>query len=203
MSTAPNRKFTVEEYLAREERSEAKHEYYRGEIFAMSGASYRHVQITGNTLAAFGSCLRGSPCQPLCSDMRLSVSAAGLYTYADISVIRGQPQFDPISQNSITNPVLLVEVVSPLTARYDCTHKFDFYKRIHTLKEYVLVAQDEARVEKFIRSENGGWTQFAVLGLESEVSFDSIGCTLRLADIYEGVELVEPLPNAEFRRPHE
>ncbi|WP_425618828.1 Uma2 family endonuclease [Anatilimnocola sp. NA78] len=192
MSTAPNRQFTVEEYLAREERSELKHEYYRGEIFAMTGASFRHVQIHGNAYAALHTKLRGKPCQPLGSDMRLSVNAAGLFTYPDISVVCGEPKFDPRNANTITNPTLLIEILSPSTERYDRTTKFGFYRKIPSLQEYVLISQHEALIEKFTRDVNDEWKFTDAVGLEATLNFHSIACELTLAEIYDGVELDPP-----------
>ncbi|WP_425618829.1 Uma2 family endonuclease [Anatilimnocola sp. NA78] len=211
MSTAPNRQFTVEEYLAREERSELKHEYYRGEIFAMSGGSRNHSKITGNVYFQLRVALKGGPCRPSNSDQRIFIPKVGLHTYPDLSVVCGAPASESIDPNANTNPTLLVEVLSPSTELYDRRQKFDFYKRISTLKEYVLVAQDEPRIERYVRGENGGWTLFTTVGINSEINFDSIGCTMRLADVYESVEfaeveptlIVEPPPTAESRRPHE
>lgn len=194
MSIAPERYFTEEQYLAFEEESETKHEYRCGEIFAMSGASFRHARIATNFLIALGAKLRGKPCQPLNSDMRMSVKKARLFTYPDITVVCGKPVFDERNAHTLTNPTLLVEVLSPSTERYDRTTKFRMYKQIPTLREYVLVSQSEPLVEKFVRDEHDNWITTDAVGMEATVSFPSIECDLALADIYEGIEFDPPKP---------
>jgi Uma2 family endonuclease len=189
MSSVPQTHISVEEYLAREDRAEIKSEYYRGQVFAMSGGTRNHARIVGNIFGQLFSKLRGNPCRPASSDQRIYIPKIGLHTYPDVSVTCGPPQSEKIDPQANANPTLLVEVLSPSTEAYDRTHKFDFYKQLPSLQEYVLVSQSEARVEKFVRSENGGWTLFTALGCDSEISFESIDCRLSLADVYEGVEL--------------
>ncbi|QDU27808.1 hypothetical protein ETAA8_28990 [Anatilimnocola aggregata] len=196
MSTASQRKYTVEEYLEREERAETKHEFYRGDIFAMTGASFRHVQIARNLTIALGGKLRGKPCQPLGSDLRLSVSSIGLYTYPDLSVVCGPVKLDSRSANTLTNPTLLIEILSPSTERYDRTTKFGFYRQITSLREYVLVSQHEARIEVF-RRDGEDWRFADAVGLEALIELTSIECTLPLSDVYEGVELDPPVASSD------
>lgn len=210
MSSVPQTYISVEEYLAREGRAETKSEYYRGEVFAMSGGTRSHATIVGNVFGQLFNELRGKPCRPANSDQRIYIPKVGLHTYPDVSVTCGPPQSEKIDPQANSNPTLLVEVLSNSTEAYDRKHKFDFYKQIPSLLEYVLVSQDEARVEKFVRSGDGGWTLFTVLGRESEVSFESIECRLSLADIFEGVEFPPVDPQAvpppminSSRRPHE
>jgi Uma2 family endonuclease len=210
MSSVPQTRISVEEYIAREERAEIKSEYYRGEVFAMSGGTRNHATIVGNIFGQLFNKLRGKPCRPSNSDQRIYIPKVGLHTYPDVSVTCGPPQSEKIDPQANANPTLLVEVLSESTEHYDRTQKFDFYKQIPSLQEYVLVSQNEARIEKFVRSENGGWTLFTAVGLDSEIGFESIDCRLSLADAYEGVEfppvepqILPPLPNAENRRPHE
>jgi Uma2 family endonuclease len=191
MSTASQRKYTVEEYLEREERSETKHEFYQGEIFAMTGASYRHVQIARNLTVDLANKLRGKPCQPLGGDMRLSISSIGLYTYPDLTIVCGEPKFDARNPNTLTNPTLLIEILSPSTERYDRTTKFGFYRQIPTLREYVLVSQHEARIEIF-RRDQGDWKFSDAVGLEATIQLISVDCELPLAEVYKGVELDPP-----------
>jgi Uma2 family endonuclease len=191
MSIATQRKYTVEEYLEREERSETKHEFYQGEIFAMTGASFRRVKITQNLARSLGNRLDGKPCQPLGNEMRLSVNSIGLYTYPDFSIVCGEPMFDARNPNTLTNPTLLIEILSPSTERYDRTTKFGFYRQIPTLREYVLVSQHEARIEIFRRDQED-WKFSDAVGLEATISLASVDCVLPLAEVYKGVELDPP-----------
>jgi Uma2 family endonuclease len=194
MSTAPQKTYTVEEYLALEKRSEIKHEFYLGEVFAMAGASRAHVRIADNIFFRLRRALEGRGCQPSSSDQRIYIRAAGLHTYPDVSVVCGELQSDPKDPEANTNPVLLVEVLSSSSERYDRTAKFRMYKKIASLREYILVSQNEALVEKFRRDENNNWITSEAVGLESSMPLPSIDCELALADIYEGVELDPPPP---------
>jgi Uma2 family endonuclease len=191
MSTASQRKYTVEEYLEREERSETKHEFYQGEIIAMTGASFRHVQIARHLTVDLSSKLRGNPCQPLGSDMRLLIRSVGLYTYPDLTIVCGEPQFDARNANTLTNPTLLIEILSPSTERYDRTTKFGFYRQIPTLREYVLVSQHEARIEIFRRDQED-WKFADAVGIEATIPLTSVNCVLPLVEVYQGVELDPP-----------
>jgi Uma2 family endonuclease len=189
MSTASQRKFTVAEYLAREEQSEIKHEFYQGEIFAMAGGSLRHARLAATLIRLLGNKLQGKPCQPLGSDMRVSVAKLDFYAYPDTSVLCGEPQFDPSDRNTITNPTIIVEVLSPSTERYDRTIKFAFFRKMASLKQYVLVSQEEARIEAFHKDSEGGWQFTDAVGLEATIQFPPIQCELALSEIYQGVEL--------------
>jgi Uma2 family endonuclease len=188
MSSVPHSYISVEEYLAREDGAEIKSEYYRGEVFAMSGGTRNHATIVGNIYHQLRLGLRGKPCRPANSDQRIYIPKIGLHTYPDVSVTCGPPQSEKVDPQANTNPTLLVEVLSSSTETYDRTHKFDFYKQLPSLQEYVLVSQNEARVERYSRREDG-WLMFTALGCDSEISLESIGCRLSLADVYEGVEL--------------
>ena len=209
MSSVPQTHISVEEYIAREERAEIKSEYYRGKVFAMSGGTRNRATIVGNIYHQLRLGLRGKPCRPSNSDQRIYIPKVGLHTYPDVSVTCGPPQSEKIDPQANANPTLLVEVQSESTEHYDRTQKFDFYKQIPSLQEYVLVLQREARIERFSRRDDG-WLLYSAVGLDSEISFESIDCRLSLADVYEGVEfppvepqILPPLPNAENRRPHE
>src|SRR5687768_7892266 len=146
MSTAPKQKWTPESYLEFERASDERHEYLNGEVFLLAGASNNHNLVQGNTYATLHSQLRKHPCLVYPSDMRLKVSQTGLYTYPDIMVVCGTPQLEDKHQDILLNPTLIVEVLSPSTERFDRGKKFQHYREIESLQEYVLIAQDTFRV---------------------------------------------------------
>jgi Uma2 family endonuclease len=187
--TAPEPYVTPEEYLERERAAKVKSEYYDGRIYTMSGASRQHVRITVNTLASFHRQLRGRPCDAYSSDMRLNVSATGLYTYPDVAALCGEPRFVDDAFDTLLNPAVLVEVLSDSTEAYDRGRKFEHYRRIDTLRDYLLVAQDRVHVEHRALDADGRWTIAELSLLEDVVELPSIECTLLLADLYERVEL--------------
>ncbi|WP_254507429.1 Uma2 family endonuclease [Anatilimnocola floriformis] len=188
MSSAPQRKFTIAEYLAREERSEIKHEYSRGEIFAMSGGSHEHAVIAGNIFFHLRQALAGKGCRPFSSEQRVFVSADDLDTYPDTSVVCGEIQFAELDPNAIINPLAIVEVLSPSTANYDRGQKFESYRRLESLREYLTVDQFAARVECFSRDSAGNWKFNPVSGIDGEIALPALGCSLKLKDIYENIK---------------
>lgn len=189
MAANPKTTYTVAEYLAFERQSETKHEYYAGEIVAMAGASFEHNLIVGNTYASLHTQLRRRPCAVLPSDQRLRVSPIGPLTYPDIMVVCGQPHFTDERPDTLTNPTVIVEVLSPSTEGDDRGRKAKHYRTIASLKEYVLIAQDEPRIEHYVRAENGWWRFTEATDLGASIQLDSIACTLALADVYERVTL--------------
>lgn len=194
MSSVPKISFySLEEYLTREEVAEEKHEFYRGEIFLMPGGSPRHSTIIVNTITALSNQLRGKPCRPFPSDQRIAVKKYPLHTYPDVSVVCGKLVLDPVDKHAITNPHTLFEVLSPTTESYNRGRKFEFYRSLPSLREYILVAQDRPSVDRFVRQENGQWLLFDYHGLDAVIPLPDLGCELRLADIYEGVDFEEPL----------
>jgi Uma2 family endonuclease len=201
MSSAPKHRYTVEEYLAFEAKSERKHEYYDGEIFAMSGTSYDHGRIVLNLARILGNSFLDKPCEVNGPEMRVRTSTAKkpLYTYPDLVIVCEKPELEGIEPRTLINPRVLIEVLSPSTEHYDRTSKFQLYKKIPSLKEYVLVSQDEARVEVFTQNTDGSWPAEPVIfeGLDTSAKFASVACTLPLADIYRNVEFD---PTLEIRR---
>ena len=155
---AEKTRFTVAEYLAREEVAQERHEFWDGEILAMSGGTHRHGLVTSNIHIALGMRLRGKPCRPLESSNRVRTTA-GSYVYPDTSVVCGKPIFDPNDpkQTTITNPSVVVEVLSPSTESYDRGKKFDAYQAIETLKEYVLIDPAQPSIQTFNRQADGSW----------------------------------------------
>ena len=188
MSTAPSKRFfTPAEYLALEEAAPSKHEYYRGEIFEMAGGSIRHNEISGNIYFHLRGDLRNRPCRPYNSDQRLKAPGPGLYTYSDAFVVCGELQRDELNPETITNPSVIFEVLSPSTESDDRGQKFEFYQQIDYLREYVLVSQVEPKVTHFIRADDGSWRYELITGLEMSLVLKSIDCTLPLTDIYDNV----------------
>lgn len=184
----PARRLTVEEYLARERQAESKSEYFNGQIFAMAGASEAHNLIVANVLASLVSMLKGRSCKAYASDMRVRVSATGLYTYPDISVVCGQARFEDDVQDTLLNPTVIIEVLSPSTESYDRGVKFEHYRTLESLSDYLLIAQDRAMVEHYTRQPDNRWLLSTYKGLEATVAIPSIACELALADIYDKVE---------------
>ena len=188
MSTVPTKRYTPQEYLELERKAETKSEYYRGEIFAMSGASRAHNRIAMNLSALVWNQLRGRPCDVFGSDMRVKVEISGLYTYPDLSALCGEPQFDDEHTDTLLNPSVLVEVLSPSTEDYDRGGKFELYRQIESLREYVVVAQDRLLVEHHTRQDDGSWRLVDYKDKGGELHLASIECRLRLEDIYDKVE---------------
>lgn len=177
---------TPEEYLRMERASEEKHEYFRGEIFAMTGASENHNIVVGSTYAALYIQLRRRPCQIYPSDMRVRIPSTGLYTYPDISVVCGTPEFEDTVLDTLLNPTVIIEVLSSSTEQYDRGKKFQHYRTIASLQEYILIAQDSFRIEQFSRKGNQ-WILTDAKTLESVIQLTSIDCTIALSDVYEKV----------------
>ena len=193
MSTMPRPRLTPEEYLEIERKAEFKSEYYDGEMFAMSGARLAHNLIAGNVIGGLHFQIRGRSCAVYPSDMRVRVSATGLYTYPDVVVVRGKPQLADNEMDNLLNPTVLVEVLSPTTEAYDRGRKFEHYRKIESLRQYLLVASDRVSVELFTRQSDGQWLLSSAAGPEDEIGLESIECRLRVADIYDKVQFeVEP-----------
>mgnify|MGYP002787597419 FL=1 len=185
MSVQPQRHYSLDDYFAVEESSPLKHEFLRGEIFAMAGASIEHLHITGNILRLLRSGLRGSGCNAFGTDLRVA-TPAGLYTYPDIAVICGPVALQPGRPATAINPVVLIEVLSEATRDYDRGEKFDLYKSIPTLGEYVLIEQREVRVERFFLND-GVWSHAPLTDLHDELELTAASLVLPLAEIYEQV----------------
>lgn len=180
--------FTPEEYLARERKSLDKSEYRDGHIYTMPGASRKHNLITFNISGEFYIQLRTRSCEVYTNDMRVKVGAAGLYTYPDVTVVCDEPRFDDTHFDTLLNPTVLIEVLSPSTAAYDRGEKFAAYQKLDSLCEYVLVSQDSVRVEHYLRQEQG-WDLTEFHSLSDVFRLVSIGCELSLQAIYAKVQL--------------
>jgi len=192
MSSPSTTLLTPAEYLALERKAGVRSEYIAGRIFAMSGASRRHNLIAGNLHGEIRAQLRGRACEAYVSDMRVKVNPTGMYTYPDIVAVCGEPLFEDASVDTLLNPMLLAEVLSESTEAYDRGEKFAHYRRLETLREYVLVAQDKIRIEHY-RREGEQWILSEISDPDSTLHLASIDCHIALAAIYEKVDL-NPLP---------
>jgi len=179
---------TPEEYLERERQAETKSEYLRGEVFAMAGGTLRHARIVTSLVRRLGDKLSRRPCDVYSTDVRLAISQASLYTYPDVMVICGESVAIDDRQDTVTNPLLIVEVLSDSTKNYDRGQKFQYYRSLPSLMEYLTVAQDEVHVEQHARQTSGQWllTEYSDIG--ATVSLPSLQIELRIADIYEKVD---------------
>ena len=178
--------FTPEEYLASERKATHKSEYLNGEIFAMSGASLAHTLITGDIATELNIQLRGRECKVITNDLRIRTSPEGAYFYPDIIVFCDEPQFEDNVFDTLLNPIIVVEVLSPSTEAYDRGEKFAHYQELASLREYILVSQDRVRVEHY-RLIKTQWVQTEFNTHEDVLPLVSIGCELLLQDIYRRV----------------
>lgn len=192
MSSMPRSRLTPEEYLARERRAETKSEYYQGEVFAMAGARRRHNLIVANTIAALCNALLDRPCEVYPSGMRVLVEPTGLYTYPDVSVVCGSPQFLDDIEDALLNPLVLVEVPSKSSEARDRGRKFAQYRTLESLQDYILISQEEHRIERFSRQQNGLWSLADAGGLDATIDIPSLGIVLPLAGIYAKVNVTAP-----------
>jgi Uma2 family endonuclease len=178
-----------EAYLAIEREAETRSEYLDGEMFAMSGGSRQHNLIVTNEVRELSLQLKRRPCEVYSNDQRVRVPETGLYTYPDIVVVCGEPRFEDESVDTLLNPVLLIEVLSPTTEAYDRGKKFESYRTIASLAEYVLLSQQEPRAEQFLRQDGEHWLFTATSGRERSISLASVQCELALEEIYDKVAL--------------
>lgn len=190
---AYNRKnWTIEEYLLMEEASDQKHEYYQGEIFAMSGAKLPHNIITRNVLGGLTSKLNGKSCQPFGSDLRIHIPSNTLFTYPDISVFCGEVKTLNDDEWNALNPSVLIEVLSPSTKTYDRGDKFKLYREIATLKEYILIDSSAISVEAFRLNDKSKWELTEYYSLKETVPLPSIQISLSLKEIMKELNLLVP-----------
>jgi Uma2 family endonuclease len=196
MSAAVKR-YTVAEYLAFERASPVKHEYFDGEVFAMAGATAPHNYVAMNIGGELRHALKDRPCLVAGSDMRVACPT-GLRTYPDVAVTCGQPRFEDDRQDTLLNPVVIVEVLSPSTERYDRGRKFKNYQSILSLREYVLVSSDEMRVEHFARQDDADhWLLTTYSNPQVAVHFPVLNVAIPLAEIYAEVEFLPETPAHE------
>ncbi|MFH1114296.1 MAG: Uma2 family endonuclease [Pseudomonadota bacterium] len=183
---SPQPNYTAEEYLALERKAEYKSEYVNGMIIAMAGASRSHSLIVFNLAGVLRTQLVGRQCEAYVSDMRVRVAATGLYTYPDLVAVCSEVLLDDEHADTLLNPTVIVEVLSPSTEAYDRGEKFAHYRRLESLQEYVLVSQDKIRIESFVR-KGAQWLLSEAGALDETVRLESIGCDLVLRDVYDKV----------------
>jgi Uma2 family endonuclease len=188
MSSQVKTYLTPEEYLAIERQAEYKSEYFNGEMFAMTGASTQHNQITSNLIRVLGNQLLDRPCNVYGSDMRVRVSSAQKYTYPDVIVTCGQRIFEDKETDTLLNPIIIIEVLSKSTEGYDRGQKFEYYQLIESFTDYILITQQPYRVEHYVKQEQGRWTYYDLRSADDVLRLDSVGCEVSLKDIYLKVE---------------
>lgn len=178
---------SAEDYLEQERAALQKHEYYKGEVFAMSGASLEHVIVTRNLMISIGNKLKGKSCQPYGNDLRMHVPLNTLFTYPDLSIICGKPELLDNNFDTATNPTVIIEILSPSTRNYDMGVKFKLYRDIHSLKEYILIDSENVYVEKHVRQADNSWLLSEVKNLDEQLTIESVQINIALIDIYEGI----------------
>lgn len=204
MSAHPKHFLTPEEYLAIERESEARHEYFDGEIYLMSGGTEEHALLGANIMLEIGIQLKGSKCRVYSSDFRVFIPRTGLYTYPDATVVCGETVLvDDGKRDTLLNPTLIVEVLSPSTESYDRGGKFAHYQTIESLAEYVLISQAQPRIECFTKDGNASdkWIYRKVDSMEASIELESIKIKLALADVFANVDFERARSKAEHSRP--
>ncbi len=188
MSALPAAKqISIEEYLLLEETAEEKHEYYLGEVFAMAGGTIAHNQIVSNTIAELNFFLRGKNCQVFPSDLKVHIEANSLFTYPDLSIVCGEPERWKNRNDVITNPVVLIEVLSKKTENYDRGQKFKLYRDIPALKEYILISSREILIEKYTRLSTYFWNFREINNPDEVLQIESIAFTCPIKELYRNV----------------
>lgn len=192
MATHPKTLLTPEQYLELERNAEFKSEYFQGEMFAMAGAKEVHNLIIWNLARDLGQQLRQRPCRAYLADMRVRVNATDLYTYPDVVVVCGGPQFLDDQRDTLLNPNLIVEVLSPSTELYYRVRKFEHYRSLESVSEYLLVSSERVSAELYTRQPDGRWLLTTVSRMEDSLDLQSVGAHLALADLYEKVDFTAP-----------
>ena len=190
MSTALKR-ISPSEYLACERKAEFKSEFFQGEVFAMAGGSPTHSLIAANFAGETRQALKDKPCVVYNSDLRVKVQATGLYTYPDASIVCGDLEFDDDQRDTVVNPIVIVEVLSDSTEKYDRGRKSNHYRQIPSLREIVLIAQDQIHVERFVRQPGGGWLLLEEKNPSGTFELSSLGIMIAMSELYRNVKLEE------------
>ncbi len=190
MSSLPKHRYSAEEYLAIDHEADYKKEYVVGEIFAMGGASPKHVLIAGNTAGELRNRLRDTNCQVYSADLRIQADADKVYYYPDVVVVCGRPEYRDSRRDTVTNPLVIVEVLSPATRNYDRGDKFAHYRRLDSLREYILIDQEACHVEHFVRKE-GIWEFSEIDDFQKCLVIPTLDITIELTEIYAKLEFLD------------
>lgn len=183
--------YTIEEYLEMERASAVKHEYYQGEIFAMAGAGDRHNWMFTNIFIGLGIQLKDNPCRPYGSDMRMHIPENTLYTYPDIAIYCDKSENDNPEEDTFTEPTIIIEILSPSTRAYDQGTKFNLYKDIPTLKEYILIDTESIAVKSWRINAHNIWEPEKYQTLQQNLVIPTVGISLSMQDIYRGTLLAK------------
>jgi Uma2 family endonuclease len=179
---------TLEEYLEMEDRTDVKHEFFHGETFEIEAGSYRHQQIGGRFFGAAKTALRGSGCEIQFSGTRIATGPDGLYTYPDLVIICGKPKFLETDPSAVVNPRVIVEILSRRTRDYDRGGKFEFYRGIASLEEYVNIHQEAPYIEHHLKQQDSAWLCRDLRGVGATLQLTSVAIEIPFAEIYEGIE---------------
>ncbi len=191
------KKYTPEEYLALEDKAEYKSEYWDGYIIplhgvppTLAGADINHIQIVTNLIETLSPKLKKKQCRTFSNDLKVWISSREKFLYPDVAVVCGKLDFYKLRRDVVTNPKLIIEVLSDSTAAFDRSEKLWMYQNLESLDEYVLISQEKAVVEQYLRREDGNWIYRATIGIESSVNFESVDLKIKLKDIYELVDFI-------------
>ena len=194
------RKYTPEEYLALEDKAEYKSEYWNGYIIplhgeppTLAGADVNHIQIVSNLTEILSPQLKKKNCRTFSNDLKIWIPNREKFFYPDVAIVRGKLEFYQLRRDTIINPKLIIEVLSDSTASFNRSEKFWLYQTLETLQEYVLISQDKAVVEQYLRRDDGNWIYKATIGVNSFVKFESVKTEINLSEIYDLVEFVDNL----------
>jgi Uma2 family endonuclease len=190
MFSLPKHRYSAEEYLALDRKADYKSEYVAGEIFAMGGAPPKHVLIAGNTAREFGNRLRDTNCQVYSADLRIQADANNAYHYPDVVVVCGRPEYRDSRRDTVTNPLVIVEVLSPATRNYDRGDKFAHYRRLGSLREYILIDQEACHVEHFVRKE-GLWEFSESDDFQGSLVIPTLDIAIAMKEIYAKLEFLD------------
>ena len=188
MSQSTKKYWTPEEYLAREEAALEKHEYFEGEIYEMAGNTSEHSEINANTMAALIQAFRGHGCRVFDSNLRIRVKSNGLFTYPDALVVCGRLDYVLNRRDTITNPTIIIEILSRSTSSYDRSKKFELYKGLPSFTDYLLISSSEVKIEYRYKMDNGEWEAEIFTGLDEMIKFKHVATELALRDIYAEID---------------
>ena len=195
MSAQPLPYYTIEQYAELEEGAPYKSEFIAGRIYAMSGGTPSHSLIAGNIILELGNKLKGGPCKVYTSDLRVGIMPIDVEAYPDVTIVCGEPRINPFDKNSIINPSVVFEVLSPSTERYDRGEKREHYQRLDFLQEYLLVSQHKPKIEHYVRQGDSTWVFKSTEGLDAAVTI--LGASLSLAEVYDKITFPDVEPPRE------